>query len=253
MTGGNEKNGYFFNLNQPEPFIPNHGWVDFLILFLNKLKFVLQGMKNFLFLFAILMLASCANKKTDTVTPARLLLELTDSERYVSVDKLADWIIQKDPSLRLVDVRSHEAYDAFTLPGALNIPISEMLTPDNQEFMDCRRYNIVFFSNDDLMAEQAWLIGRRKACKSRYILKGGLNEWTATILDSEEPGELASAEELELHEFRKAARQYFIGGSDELEPEKFQEIVKPQPVVEKKKIEVAPKPQKPAVEEEEGC
>jgi sulfur-carrier protein adenylyltransferase/sulfurtransferase len=204
-------------------------------------------MKHLLFLFGILVLAGCANEKSQEVTPAQLLLDLTNSERYTSTDEVAGWLINKDPSLRLVDVRDPAAYNAFTLPGAVNIPLDKILAPENRELLDCERYTVVFFSNDDLTAEQAWQLSRRNGCKSTYVMRGGLNEWTATILDPQDPGELASAEELELYQFRKAVCQYFIGGSEEL----FQEIVKP--VVEKKKIEVTPKPKKKVVEEEEGC
>ncbi len=198
----------------------------------------------------MLLLAGCANEKPQELTPAQLLLDLADNERYASTDQVADWLINKDPSLRLVDVRDQEAYAAFTLPGAVNIPLDKILTLENQELMDCERYTVVFFSNDDLTAEQAWQLSRRNGCKSAYVMQGGLNEWTATILDPQEPGELATAEELELYQFRRAVCQYFIGGSEEMEPEEFQQIVKP--VVEKKKIEVAPKPKK-KMEEEEGC
>ncbi len=207
-------------------------------------------MKHFLFLFAILVLAGCANEKPQELSPDQLLLDLTGNERYASTDQVADWLINKDPSLRLVDVRDHSAFDTFTLPGAVNIPLDKILAPENRELLDCERYTVVFFSNDDLTAEHAWQLSRRNGCKSAYVMQGGLNEWTATIFDPQEPGELASAEELELYQFRRAVCQYFIGGSEELEPEKFQEIVKP--VVEKKKIEVTPKPKK-KVEEEEGC
>ena len=49
-------------------------------------------MKHFLFLFALLLLAGCANEKPKEVSPAQLLLNLADSERYASTDQVADWL-----------------------------------------------------------------------------------------------------------------------------------------------------------------
>jgi rhodanese-related sulfurtransferase len=205
-------------------------------------------MKYLFFLTVLLIFTNCANEPTNEITPEQLLLDLTDNERYISVDEVADRMINKDPSLLLVDVRNHETFDAFTLPGAINIPLENLLSSENSDLIDCERFTVVFFSNDDLHAEQAWLLSRRTGCKSNHIMRGGLNEWTTTILDPEKPDDLATAEEWELYRFRRAVCQYFIGGSEQLEPEEFPELIR---YVQPKKT-IVPKKKK-AKEEEEGC
>ena len=207
-------------------------------------------MKQFFLLLTLALLISCAGEPSQNgVTPEKLLLDLTNNERYASTEQVADWIINQDPSLRLVDVRDHAAYDAFSLPGALHIPLENLLKTENQAQLDCERYMIVFYSNDDLSAGQAWLLSRRMGCNNSYIMQGGLNRWTETILNPVEPAATASAEEMELYQYRKAIGQYFIGGSEAFLPEAYQETR--QQVAPKKSIEVAPKKKKAV--EEEGC
>lgn len=186
-------------------------------------------------------------------SPETLLVGLVEENRFLTVEKVADLLINDDPSLLLVDVRSHEAFDAFTLKGAVNIPLEDFLDEENQGRLDCQRYAIVFFSNSSVRAEKAWILGRRLGCRNIYILKGGLNEWTARIMNPTPPPETASAEELELYRLHKAARKYFIGSSQALEPEPYVPPAAPKPQAAKKEVRVEPKPKKPAPAEEEGC
>ena len=207
-------------------------------------------MKQLFLFFSVILFFGCTKKSSKKdIYPEQLLLNVTNNERYASTDQVADWIINQDPSLRLVDVREHLAFDAFSLPGAVNIPFEKLLTEENKAMLDCERYMVVFYSNDDLTAANAWMLARRIGCHNAYVMQGGLNRWTDTILRPAPPGETASAEDIELYHFRKAAGQYFIGGSGALSPEKY-EVVR-QPVTTKKKIVVKPKQKK--VEEEEGC
>jgi rhodanese-related sulfurtransferase len=210
-------------------------------------------------LLFLLLLGACSIPKEESeataYTPDDMLVQLVKNERFVSTDKVADWMIKKDPSLVIVDVREAGAYEAFSLPGAINIPLDRILDPAQQKRMDCERYNIVFYANGTVKAEQAWMLNRRLNCRTQYIMKGGLNEWAQTILNPPVPQETASSEELDLYAFRKAACKYFIGSSGELEPEPFVAPVKAKPVA-KKNIQPAKKapPKKPVVvEEEEGC
>ena len=205
---------------------------------------------------AILFLFSACRKDESKkrISPSILLTELADQHRFASTDQLAEWLIQQDPSLLLVDVRSHEEFDAFSLPGAINIPLANLLNPDEQARLNCEVHFPVFYSNGTVLAEKAWMINRRLGCANGLILKGGLNEWTATILQPAEPPATASREELELFQVRKAASLYFSGGGKLPEPEPVPEqkgIPVPAPV--KKTVPIAEKKVEVKQEESEGC
>ena len=206
-------------------------------------------------MLAFPLIYGCQSDGDQPVSPESLLTEMIEQRRFASADQLADWIIQKDPSLLLVDVRSPEAFGKFALPGAINIPLAELTNPEQQAQLDCEKYLPVFYANGTVLAEKAWVINRRLGCKNGLVLKGGLNEWTATILDPAEPPPTASSEAFELYQFRKAASLYFAGGSKSLEAEPYYEAPKataaPKPTAAKKTVPV--KPKKVEEEEEEGC
>ncbi len=210
-------------------------------------------MNRIFLIIGLLAFVSChrEGKKTETPSPQQLLLEIYQKQSFVSVELVANWIINKDPSLVLVDVRQPADFKQFTLPGAINIPLEELLSQENRKQIDCEKFKPVFFSNDDLQSEKAWMLHRRLGCASGYVMKGGLNAWVSSILAPQEPPQTASEEAFELYRFRQALAKYFTGGSKALGPEPFATPVAEQ-LPAPKKIQTKPKP-KAAEEEEEGC
>jgi rhodanese-related sulfurtransferase len=156
--------------------------------------------------------------------PKQLLTEISTATRFISTDKVAERIIDGDPSMLLVDVRDMYQSLEFTLPGAINIPIEEVLDSTWMEYFDQDDYDVVLFSNGDILADQAYMVLRRYDYKNLFVLKGGLNYWAETILQPPVPSESAPTEEFELYDFRRAARQYFVGGDVIIEQQPSESI-----------------------------
>jgi len=148
-------------------------------------------------------------------TPEELLVEINDPSRFLTSDQVAEMIINGDPTLFLIDVRDFYSFEEYSLPGAVNIPLEELLLEDWVDYLDQEDMSIVFFSNGDIYADQAWVLNRRLNRNNIYVLKGGLNCWAETILHPTRPVETAPTEAFDLYEFRKGASIYF-GGSGNL-------------------------------------
>ena len=170
------------------------------------------------------------------IPPEELMREIIAPTRYVTTDQVSDMIIQHDPTLMLVDVRKEYDYFEYSLPGALNIPLDSLMSDDYRDYLDVDDINIVFFSNDDIMADQAWVISKRMGYRNLYVMKGGLNYWIKTIIQPERPDETASKEEFERYNSRKGASMYFTG-ADVSTPDQLDKT--PVPVQRKKKSTVA--------------
>jgi len=148
-------------------------------------------------------------KKNEIIKPEELLKEIVTPERYISTDELADKLINQDPSILLVDLRSKVSYDAYSLPSALNIPLDSLLSPTNEAYLNQDQFEVVFYSNDDVYSDQAWQMCRRLGYDNLHVLKGGLNEWFATIIDPKLPKEEMSELEYTKFNFRRSASVYF--------------------------------------------
>jgi rhodanese-related sulfurtransferase len=149
------------------------------------------------------------------IKPEKLLWEIIQPTRYVTTDQVAKIIIDKDPTLELVDVRDAESFNKFSLTNAVNIPLDSLLAPSSQDYFGLPGVKVVFYANDDIKADQAWVLTRRMGYSDTYVLKGGLNHWIETIIQPKEPSADASEDEWALFEFRKGAQIYFTGAKAE--------------------------------------
>ena len=179
------------------------------------------------------------HQKHEGISPALFAKNILSTERYITSDQLADRIVNQDPVLLLVDTRKFEEFQNFTLPDAINIPLSEIFSDELNPYLDQDIYDIILFSNDNFTAEQAWILSNRMGYQRLYILDGGLNTWFATIIQPELPKETMSQEAFELYSFRKAAGKYFGVANDTIEIE-----VKPVKKAASKKVVTKPKKKK---------
>jgi len=146
------------------------------------------------------------------LTASQLLEEVKGRQQFFSPDELADKLINKDPSVQLIDVRDQDEFEKFSLPGAINIPLSDLL---NEKYADVLNQDVkmnIFYSNGTIEANQVWMITRQLGYENNYVLEGGLNYWVETIMNPAQPPSTAPNEELARYDFRKAAGSALGGG-----------------------------------------
>lgn len=150
-------------------------------------------------------------KETD---PNKLLSAIAEKSRYLSADLVSQRIIENDPALLLVDLRPADQFNAFSLPGSVNISPDSLLTATTRDLFLQPGKDKILYGSSDLTAEMAWLLCTRYSISRVYILKGGLNEWFNTIILEKAAPPTASSSDLDLLNFRNAARQYFTGAGN---------------------------------------
>lgn len=169
------------------------------------------------------------------LTADELLIEVMENRQFMGPDEIAQMLIDKDPSLQLIDVRSKDQFEKFSLPNAINIPLESLLS---SEFDDVLNQDVklnVFYSNSSNDANQAWMITRQLGYSNNYVLQGGLNYWAETILNPEKPAESSPNEEIAKYNFRMGANQALGGGSDAAAVGPASNISAPKPVIQRTK------------------
>jgi len=137
---------------------------------------------------------------------------VNSANRYLTTDIVAKKIINDDPVIFLVDVRSQEDFDNYSIPGAINIPLKDVLLDDWKTSLNQDVRDIVFYSDDNVLSEKAWISCKQQGHKNIYVLDGGLNKWFETIIEPKIPDETASTLEFDLFSFRMGASIHFGGG-----------------------------------------
>lgn len=147
------------------------------------------------------------------VDPDKMLIRLNDPSRFQSTHLIAKRLIERDPCLMLIDVRNTEQFEEYHIPGAVNIPLEEILDPNWVDYIDQDAMDVVFYSNADIYSDQAWMLNAQQGVKNIYIMKGGVNAWFASIIQPQPPLESAPSEDFEKYSFEVAASIYFGGRS----------------------------------------
>ena len=94
---------------------------------IRKRYYVITGV---LFLLGLLLLLLPHRENKKELSPEELLLSISTEDRFYSPEDVARLIISGDPSIQLIDVRSPEEFASYSLPGAINIPLENLLDKD---------------------------------------------------------------------------------------------------------------------------
>lgn len=164
---------------------------------------------------------------TIKVNEKDIALSTVGNSDKVSVTELADWIIKDKSDFELIDLRSEEKFNEYTIPGSQSIPIEQIPSSDL-----LRNQKIILFSDDDIASSQAWFILKSKKYNGVYILDGGLNEWKDKILFPKAPVNGSKEDFAEFEKMKEVAK--FFGGqaqTDSSVAQTKQEIKLPTPTV----------------------
>ncbi|MCY1635311.1 rhodanese-like domain-containing protein [Marinifilum sp. D737] len=167
------------------------------------------------------------------LTAEELLDEVKDGTQFVSTDEIADMLVLKDPSLQLIDVRSQAEFEKYSLPGAINIPLTQILSDEYEEYIDQGVKMNVFYSNGNLKANEAWMLTRQLGYENNFVLQGGLNYWAETILNPQAPKSVMADDEIAKYDFRKGASAALGGGNAVVT--NTNTVKKPKPTIKKRK------------------
>jgi len=141
--------------------------------------------------------------------PINLFSEITDENNAFTVDQVARFISTEDSTLQLIDLRPVTEFAQMNIPGSVNVPYSDFLKSDPGLILNDKNMKYVFYSNGDLNAGYALAIARGMKYNNTFIMKGGLNDWFETVMNSSFSGEVISARENALFEARTKSKRLF--------------------------------------------
>lgn len=142
-----------------------------------------------------------------------LLSEAAAGKQYMSVDEVAYKLLhERENNLLLVDVRSAADFARFSLPGAVNLPLKDVLSQSAERMLGDTQKQIVLYSYSSTDADQAWMMLRRTGHENIKVLDGGLNGFFSAFFEGKH--ETISRNEMEQFDarFRERAMKAFKTG-----------------------------------------
>ncbi len=157
----------------------------------------------------ILALLPLTSNRSFVIKPHKLLTEVLDEKAYFTVDQVAKFVVSEDSTVQIIDLRSSDEFMQFNIPGSVNVPYNELLTKEAGGFLNNDNVRTIFYSNGDLESNYAMVISKGLNHNNIYAMKGGLNEWFNTIMNTQFTGTRISARENALFETRTRAGKLF--------------------------------------------
>jgi len=200
-----------------------------------KLSAKYIGFSTFALLAFILALAPVDKMSdVDPVTKNQLIKQINERMHFIEADQIAHMVIDKDPSMQIIDVRTEQDYNNYNIPGSFSIPMEKLLNDESLEMIDPDKITVLA-SNGNTLAGQAWIFLRESGFKDVYVLHGGLNNWVQTFSNPQLGTRAVTDDEIFTYQFRKSAGAVMMGtkvidGENGTEP-----ATKPKPVIRKKK------------------
>ena len=161
------------------------------------------------------------------LTAEQMLEQSNNRVHYYSPEEVANVIVQKDPEFQLIDVRPQDEFEKFSLPGAINVPLTDILSEDYRDFLNQDVKLNILYSNGTVDATKAWMIMRQLGWENNYIMEGGLNYWAEVIMNPLPPASTNPNEEVARYQFRRAAGQALNGDAAIEEVESSIQTAKP--------------------------
>jgi len=138
--------------------------------------------------------------------PVIVLRQSLDSHSYFTADQVARMLVAEDSSLQLIDLRPASEYAMFNIPGSVNMPYQDFFKKDPAPYLS-QSDKVVFYSNGDTDANYALVLATGLGYHNTHVMKGGMNAWFESVMNSQFSGHKISARENALFETRMRARK----------------------------------------------
>jgi rhodanese-related sulfurtransferase len=139
---------------------------------------------------------------------------IDDGSDHVSARQLAEWIRDRRPGLRVIDVRSPAEFQNDAIPTAENLPIGQLV---KSRFASDQ--TIVLYSQEGAHAGQAWVMLRSLGVTRAVFVPGGLADWREEVLSPLLPANASPAERARIAEL-----SHYFGGAPRLGGERDGEV-----------------------------
>jgi rhodanese-related sulfurtransferase len=123
----------------------------------------------------------------------------------IPADKLANEIVNNYYRINIIDVRTPEAFKAYHLPFAINMPIDKMYDRQWKTILDQKHKVNYFYADGQQIARKGYLMAGYMGKAENYLLKESPSNFKKMFEINEEPGSDAGKKEIDIYNFRKKA------------------------------------------------
>jgi len=164
-----------------------------------------------LILLSLVLVFLPSNKNTkEQKKPLEQVKLLSLYNQEIEVDLAARYVAENNDNIQFIDLRSHEEYVAFSIPGAINIPFDQLFNNKWQGYFNQKAKTNILYANSSFKSNMAVALLNSNGYVNNFSLKDGLNEWFALVMNTAFTGSHLSARENAIFENRRKAKILFV-------------------------------------------
>lgn len=153
-------------------------------------------------------LVACGQPPGTQVTLVDVAQSAARQDDRVSVEDLAEWLIEDRKDFLLIDVRSADDFKKGQIGDAQNIPLAALVTSESLQGLPVDRRIVVYSNGSENAAKAAVML--RLAGFDAHLVTGGYNAWQQRILNPDISAQALDGESLKVAA-QRAYSCYFIG------------------------------------------
>lgn len=193
-------------------------------LSINSINYQGYGLEVLLLVTVAFIIAFLPTKSINSFnerSETKVFAKVVNEKHQISTDEVAYNMLHKETQSLIIDVRNESAYSKFHLPGAINIPYTEITSDKWQNALLNKNGKTVLVSNGGILAEKSFILLTRMGYDKIYVLDGGINQFVKDIFHTPKPDKNVIKKEIhDQYRFRQRAAKVFRTGSDEIKSTK---------------------------------
>ena len=153
-------------------------------------------------------LVACGQPSGNQVTFVEVAQSAARQDDRVSVDELAEWLIEDRKDFLLIDVRAADDFEKGRIGAAQNVPLAELVTSESLAGLPTDRRIVVYSNSSENAAKAAVML--RLGGFDAHLVTGGYNAWHQRILNPDISAQALDGESLQVAA-QRAYSCYFVG------------------------------------------
>jgi len=138
-----------------------------------------------------------------------ILSQIQLKQDHVEPMALAKRIVEGKNDFALIDTRQPWEFDDYHIPGAVNVPLEQLLTDAGRAQLP-KQKEIILYSSGGTHAAQAWVVLAASDYKVKTVLDG-LQGWWRDVITPVSLKITDETKDAQEYKERKSIREYFLG------------------------------------------
>jgi rhodanese-related sulfurtransferase len=147
------------------------------------------------------------DRKTDLIEKvAEVKYQQAQNAPVMDVDELAFRIVDKEPKLQIIDIRTPDEFSKIALPGSRNVVLKDFFSKESAPLFSQRHVKKVIVGNEEKDERTACGLLHELGYENFALLKGGIGSFSSAILQPVAYVPTGSRWDPDIKQFRESAR-----------------------------------------------